>query len=68
MPRHLGRWINRDPIGYWAGSYNLYEYVSGMPAVELDPMGLDKWCRTLCAMGYETNKCFTLPQGMFEEM
>ncbi len=27
----LGRWLNRDPIGYEGGSDNLYEYVSGQP-------------------------------------
>src|SRR5690606_32700486 len=25
----LGRWANRDPIGYAGGSQNLYEYVNG---------------------------------------
>ncbi len=37
---HLGRWINRDPIGYGGGTLNLYEYVNGMPPVGLDPEGL----------------------------
>ncbi len=36
---HLGRWINRDPIGYLAG-YNLYEYTGGMPTYYVDPSGL----------------------------
>ena len=34
----LGRWIQRDPIGY-AGSVNLYEYASSRPATRLDPNG-----------------------------
>ncbi len=35
----LGRWVNRDPIGYEGGGYNLYEYVNGMPLGGLDPDG-----------------------------
>lgn len=35
----LGRWLQRDPIGY-AGGINLYEYVGGRAAVEIDPSGL----------------------------
>ncbi len=35
----LGRWVNRDPIGYFAG-YNLYRYVDSNPAKYLDPEGL----------------------------
>ncbi len=34
----LGRWVNRDPIGYRGGP-NLYEYVNGMPLDGLDPSG-----------------------------
>ncbi len=34
----LGRWIQRDPIGY-AGGINLYGYVGGMPAGGVDPWG-----------------------------
>jgi RHS repeat-associated protein len=36
---HLGRWLQRDPIGYRGGS-NLYGYVGGMPNVHVDPNGL----------------------------
>jgi len=35
----LGRWIERDPAGYVDGP-NLYAYVSGNPAVSVDPTGL----------------------------
>ena len=35
----LGRWAQRDPIGY-SGGINLYEYVNGRAVVELDPEGL----------------------------
>ncbi len=34
----LGRWIERDPIGY-AGGINLYGYVGGGSACETDPSG-----------------------------
>lgn len=35
----LGRWMQRDPIGYLGGG-NLYEYVGGMVIKSVDPMGL----------------------------
>ena len=35
----LGRWLQRDPIGY-AGGINLYEYVAGRAVVTLDPWGM----------------------------
>jgi RHS repeat-associated protein len=35
----LGRWIQRDPIGY-AGGINLYEYVAERAVVAVDPSGL----------------------------
>ncbi len=34
----LGRWIQRDPIGY-DGGINLYEYLGGRPAIALDAPG-----------------------------
>ncbi len=40
---HLGRWLNRDPIGYEGGTLNLYEYVNGMP--------LDGVCNASATMG-----------------
>ncbi len=35
----IGRWIQRDPIGY-SGGINLFEYVGGRAVVEIDPSGL----------------------------
>ncbi len=46
----LGRWLQRDPIGY-AGGVNLYEYVGGRAAVAVDPQGtsvLGILCRAGC--------------------
>jgi RHS repeat-associated protein len=36
---NLGRWVQRDPIGYHGG-INLYEYVGSRPMFFCDPMGL----------------------------
>ncbi len=36
----LGRWLQRDPIEYAAGSINQYEYVGANPISRLDPLGL----------------------------
>lgn len=36
----LGRWMQRDPIGYNAGVH-IYEYVHGNPMLLVDPFGLD---------------------------
>jgi RHS repeat-associated protein len=35
----LGRWVQRDPVGYHDGM-NLYEYVGSNPIIGLDPKGL----------------------------
>lgn len=44
--RHLdtekGRWLTRDPIGFWAGEVNLYRYVENNPVTFGDPTGLFK--------------------------
>ena len=37
----LGRFINRDPIGYDGSPWNLYEYVGSRPTILLDPLGLE---------------------------
>ena len=45
----LGRWLQRDPIGYTGRVASLYQYCDSRPSVFLDPMGLIgyaevKWC------------------------
>lgn len=39
----LGRWVSRDPIGYRAGTANLYEYVDSIPTYFVDPLGFGSW-------------------------
>jgi RHS repeat-associated protein len=41
----IGRWANRDPIGYAGGGQNLYEYVNGNPVLLQDPSGLSSLLR-----------------------
>jgi RHS repeat-associated protein len=36
----VGRWTNKDPLGFAAGDTNLYAYVSGDPVNGVDPSGL----------------------------
>ena len=40
----LGRFLSRDPIGYWAQDANLYEYVESNPITFVDPSGLARDC------------------------
>ncbi len=35
-----GRWLSRDPIGFYGGDGNLYAYCGGDPVNKFDPMGL----------------------------
>jgi len=45
----LGRWLQRDPLGYEDG-VSLYEYVRSKPAVTTDPHGL--WCERTKTMRF----------------
>jgi RHS repeat-associated protein len=38
----LGRFIQRDPIGYEAGDVNLMRYIQNFPVLHTDPNGLEK--------------------------
>ncbi len=38
----LGRFLQRDPIGYDAGDWNLYEYVRGNPINHVDAKGFQR--------------------------
>ncbi len=46
----LGRWLQRDPIGY-AGGWNLYEYTEGDPLTYIDPTGQFAQLAAGCAAG-----------------
>ncbi len=43
----LGRWTQRDPIGY-QGGINLYEYVVALAATATDPFGMDAGGNDCC--------------------
>jgi RHS repeat-associated protein len=48
----LGRFISRDPIGYWgAANGSLYEYVAGAPTNWVDPLGWGKCCEHVNGLG-----------------
>lgn len=48
----LGRWVNRDPIGYKARDMNLYRYVAGGPTNSVDPLGLKGWRKVCCTFEF----------------
>jgi len=52
----LGRWLQRDPIGY-AGGINLYEYVSGRSAIALDANGTTPSNKQQCCQKRQGNCC-----------
>ena len=39
----LGRFIERDPIGFEAGDNNWYRFVANSPIAQIDPLGLWVW-------------------------
>ena len=39
----LGRFIERDPVGFEAGDGNWYRFVGNSPAQNSDPLGLAEW-------------------------
>ena len=57
----LGRFVKRDPIGYWAGDTSLYRYVGNKTTTFLDPIGFEticctKWTSNTELQGYPYNK------------
>ena len=52
----LGRFLQRDPIGYDAGDMSLYRYVGNQVTIKTDVLGLQgvpvlDWCRNLVEWG-----------------
>ena len=54
---HLGRWVNRDPIGYEGSQWNLYEYGTSRPLITVDPEGL-QFGMLICPPGTHPGSCF----------
>jgi RHS repeat-associated protein len=46
-----GRFVNRDPIGFDGGDWNLYVYVSNAPTILVDPSGANTTSEGPCAPG-----------------
>ncbi len=49
--QQLGRWVNRDPIGYTGVEFNLYGYVDSQPTISIDPSGLSGKVRIILKLG-----------------
>ena len=58
----LGRWIQRDPIGY-EGGINLYGYLKSGPVENVDPSGLGRQGNYLLPPGYLQNGQPVSPPG-----
>jgi len=62
----LGRFLQRDPIGYWGG-LNLYEYAGGDPVGWVDPLGWDRVVRRGSGVYWETRGYAPLAIGQYDE-
>jgi len=58
----VGRFINKDPIGY-AGGMNLYGYVGGNPVNVIDPSGLLMACTQIRSGNSTIMKCTDYSSG-----
>ncbi len=47
-----GRWISKDPIGFYGGDSNLYRYIGNNPINQVDPLGLEVYA---CYVSGDTN-------------
>ena len=46
---YTGRWLTHDPFGYFDGM-SLYEYIKGIPTIDVDPYGLSSGCMVECIL------------------
>ena len=58
----VGRFLNRDPIGY-AGAASLYQYVVSSPLTLCDPAGLYPWYQHAAMTGSAFGAGFVEPAG-----
>lgn len=45
-----GRWLQKDPMGFWGKDVNLYRYVRSNPANRTDPSGLGPYSFVACSI------------------
>jgi RHS repeat-associated protein len=53
----LGRWVSRDPIGFYGGDWNLYGYAENEPSTGADPTGEREVPKIRC---FRMPKCRTV--------
>jgi RHS repeat-associated protein len=61
----LGRWLQRDPLGYAAGS-NLYSYVMNQPGRFVDPLGL-RWAQAQDGTPGRPSPTAVVPAGVLRQ-
>jgi RHS repeat-associated protein len=56
----VGRFINKDPIGFAGGDFNLYAYVQNDPINFIDPLGLARvdWWKTYIQFAFSSSILF----------
>lgn len=63
----IGRWLQRDPIGFRGGDTNLYGYVLNDPVNFVDPSGKSLWLMvpvfTLAYLWYTEHENPPVPKG-----
>ena len=58
----MGRWVNRDPLGFYGGDLNLYGFVQNNPVNFTDPKGLINYGQQSVFDKYLTDPDFFINQ------